>query len=160
MSATLLLQLAATILVVSAVLAAVAVLTFAWSVAGARVLLVGSLVVTAAGVVLAGLAAAFGGLAAWAFLFACGSCSCSMTAARQLSARPPRWIHRFVIYAGYGATFASMGALGLWLESRAVPGRLAAGVLLGAYLIGSVCIFAAKTLSVRHAAKRGLQNHS
>ncbi len=154
------LQLAATILVVSAVLASFAVVALTWSVSGAKVLLIGSIAVAACGVLLAGLAAAYGGLAAWAFLFACGSCSCSMTAARHLSNRPARWIHRFVIYAGYGATFAAMGAAGLWLDSREVPGRLAASVLIGAYLIGSAGIFVAKTVTVRQAANRGLQNHS
>jgi hypothetical protein len=147
------LQLAATILVVSAVLASAAIVSFSWSVAGAKVLLVCSIAVAAGGVLLAGVGALHGGVAAWAFLFACGSCSCSMTGVRHLFARPPRWIHRFVIYAGYGATFAAMGAAGLWLESRAASGRLAAGVFIGAYAIGSACILVAKTLTLRHAAK-------
>ena len=152
---TLMLQLAATILVVSAVLAAVAVATFSWSVASAKVLLIASIAVAAGGVLLAGVGALHGGVAAWAFLFACGSCSCSMTGVRHLFTRPTRWIQRFVIYAGYGATFAAMGAAGLWLDSQAASGRLAAGVFIGAYLIGSACIFVVKTLTVRHAEKRG-----
>ncbi len=154
------LELAATILVAAALLAGVAVVAFAWSVTGAKVLLFGSIAVAAGGVILAGVAAAYGGVAAWAFVFACGSCSCSITAARHLSFRPPRWVHRFVIYAGYGATFAAMGAAGLWLDSREATGRVAACVFVGAYLIGSACIFAAKTVTVRWAAKQDFQNHS
>jgi hypothetical protein len=98
------------------------------------------------------LAAGHSGVTAWAFLFACAACGCHANAARYLFLRPARWIHRFVIYAGYGATFAGMGAAGLWLESRAASGWLAALVFIGVYVIGSAGIFLAKTLTVRRTA--------
>ena len=154
------LQLAAVILLVSGLLSAAAVATLSRSVATAKLLLPCAIVVATLGMLAVGLVGEPGGLRAWAFLFACGASGCCSIAARNLFARPTRWVHRFVIYAGYGAAFAGMGAAGLWLESRAVSGRLAAGVFLGAYVLGSACIFLAKTLTVRLAAKTMPEYHA
>jgi hypothetical protein len=93
------------------------------------------------------------GVANWAFLFACGACGCGAVAVRNLDRRPIRWIHRFVIYAGYAATFAAMGAAGLALHVQDAGEKLAAAVFILIYVAGSLCIFVAKTLTVRRARK-------
>jgi hypothetical protein len=93
------------------------------------------------------------GVGNWAFLFACGACGCGVVALRNLDRRLTRWIHRFVIYAGYTATFAAMGAAGLVLHARDTGGKLAAAAFVLIYIAGSLCIFVAKTLTVRCAQK-------
>jgi hypothetical protein len=154
------LQLAAIALVASGLLSAAAVVSFSWSVAMAKSLLPCAIAAAAVGAMAAVLAGGLGGVAAWAFFFACAACGCDATAARNLFTRPPRWVHRFVIYAGYGATFAAMGAAGLWLETWAVSGRLAAAFFVGAYVVGSAGIFLAKTLTVRLIAKTMPEYHA
>ena len=156
------LQLAAITLVVSTLLSAASVASFArsCSIVTAKRLLLCAMVAVAIGVLAVSFSGVQSGVMAWTFLFACGSCGCCGNAMRNLSARPPRWVHRFVIYAGYGATFAGMGAAGLWLESRAVSGWLAVGVFLGAYVLGSVCIFLAKTLTIRRTARTMPEYHA
>jgi hypothetical protein len=84
---------------------------------------------------------------------ACRSCRCSLNAVRNLFGRPIRWIHRFTIYSGCGATFAAMGAVGLELQTRGAAGRWATAAFIGTYVIGSAGIFPAKTLAVRRAVK-------
>ena len=134
------LQLAVIALVVSGLLSAAAVVFFAWSVVTARFLLPCASVVAMLGAMAVGLAGGPSGVRAW-LLAACGAFGCDTNAARNLIARPARWVHRFVIYAGYGATFAGMGVASLWLQYRAVSGWLAIGVFVGAYAVGSVFIF-------------------
>ena len=46
-----------------------------------------------------------------------------------------------------------MAAAGLWLESRAVSGWLAVGFFVVVYALGSVCIFLAKTVTLRLTAE-------
>ncbi len=92
-----------------------------------------------------------GGVGNWAFLFACGACGCGVVALRNLDRRLTRWIHRFVIYAGYTATSAAMGAAGLVLHAREAGGKLAAAAFVLIYIAGSLGIFVAKTLTVRSA---------
>jgi len=146
-------------LVVSALLSAAALLSFSWSITTAKAVLPCAVVAASIGALGAsGLAAKpQGGLAVWAFLFACGSCGSSVNAARNLFTRPVRWVHRFAIYSGYGATFAAMGALALCLQTRAASGHFAVIACIAAYVIGSTCIFLAKTLTARRAAKTMLE---
>jgi len=87
------------------------------------------------------------------FLFACACCGSGLNAIRNLFLRPIRWIHRFTIYSGYGATFAVMGAAALCLQVRPASNRMAAIALIAVYLVGSACIFLAKTFTVRRAIK-------
>ena len=93
------------------------------------------------------------GVGNWAFLFACGACGCGVVSLRILDRRLTRWIHRFVIYAGYTATFAAMGVAGLMLHARDAGGKLAAAAFVVIYVAGSICIFVAKTLTVRSVRK-------
>jgi hypothetical protein len=99
------------------------------------------------------LAGELGGVRNWSFLFACGACGCGIVALRNLDHRLTRWIHRFVIYAGYAATLAAMGAAGLVLHARDAGGKLAATAFVLTYVAGSLCIFVAKTLTIRSARK-------
>lgn len=144
-------QLPGIVLGASALLSAAAILAFRWSVAMARLLLLGAVFAAAAGALAIALANLHGGALAWAFLFAGGAFGCSGHAAHNLVRRPTRWVHRFVIYAGYGATFATMAVVGLWLAARGSSGWLIAGAFFGVYVVGSACIFLAKTLTVRFA---------
>jgi hypothetical protein len=140
-------------LAVSALLAAGSILSFSWSVTASKAMLPGALVTAGLGALgVSGAAAqAQSGLAAWAFLFACASCGCSLNAIRKLYFRPIRWIHRFTIYSGYGATFAAMGVVALELRVRGVSGWWAAAALIGSYTISSAGILLAKTLTARRA---------
>jgi hypothetical protein len=142
-------------LVASAMLSAVAIFCFAWSMPAAKVVLPLALLAAGFGALGAsGVAAApQSGFAAWSFLFACASCGSGLNAIRNLFFRPIRWIHRFTIYSGYGATFAAMGAAALCMQVRAASNRTTAVALLAVYLIGSACIFLAKTFTVRRAIK-------
>ena len=147
-------QLPATaVLTLSALLSAAAIVGFSWSITAARVILPCALVVAGLGAFGAPSLAAVsrGGLAVWAFLFACASCGSSLNGMRNLSFRPSRWVHRFVIYSGYGGTFATMAAAALGLQVRGVSGRIAVAVFIATYVLGSTCIFVAKTLTVRRA---------
>jgi hypothetical protein len=145
-------RVAVSALAASGLLSSLAVAAFAWSTGAARALLITATLLSAvAGVAAA--AAGHGALAAAAFVLAWAACGSNVNAARQLLAHPARWIHRFVIYAGYGATFAAMAAASLWLDARGAAGWPAAGLLGGAWAIGSTCIFAAKTLTVRRASR-------
>jgi hypothetical protein len=151
---------AITLLIVSGLLSAAAIAAFSWSVATARVVLPCAIVAATMGLLVVGLDGGFSALKLWAFVFTFGSCGCNWNAARNLFARPTRWIHRFVIYAGYGTTFTGMGAAALWLESRVVSGWLAIGVLIAIYVLGSVGIFLAKTVTLRHIAKTMPEYHA
>jgi hypothetical protein len=148
------LQFAEIALVLSGLLSAGAVLSFSWSVGSARALLPCAIAVAGIGALAAGgLAAGQNGFAAWAFLFACAACGCGVNAANNLFRQPMRWVHRFVIYAGYGATFAGMGAVALRLGTWDASARLATAVFVGAYVAGSAGIFIAKTLTIRFTTK-------
>ena len=142
-------------LVASATLSVVAIFCFAWSMPAARVLLPFAVIAAGFGVFGASRIAATpqSGFAAWAFLFACACCGSGLNAIRNLFFRPVRWIHRFTIYSGYGATFAAMGAAALYLQVRAASNRMAAIALVAVYLVGSACIFLAKTFTARRAIK-------
>lgn len=96
----------------------------------------------------------------WAFVFACGACGCYGNGARNLFVRPPRWIHRFVIYAGYGTTFTGMGAAALCLQSPAVSRWLTVAFLIMVYALGSLGIFLAKALTLRKIAKSMPEYHA
>src|SRR5450432_1547237 len=81
----------------------------------------------------------------WAFLFALAACGCCLGGAKFLFLRGERWVHRFVIYTGYGATFAVMGAASLR--------GYGVFALTGVWVLGSAGIFATKSLTVRWAVK-------
>jgi hypothetical protein len=153
------LELATLALVAAGVLSAAAVASFVRFAPTARHLLRSALVVAIVGTMAAVLGGHPSALRAWTLLFAAGACGCFVTAARNLLAQPARWVHRFVIYAGYGATFALMGAGGLWLETRAIAGWPAAGMLVGVYAVGAAAIFLAKTLIVRRTAQTMPEYH-
>lgn len=89
----------------------------------------------------------------WAFLFAAASAGCAASAGIRLFLRATRWIHRFVIYAGYAAVFAAMGIVALCLSSGNLSAMIATIALLLVYLLGSAGIFLAKTLTLRIAAR-------
>ena len=147
------LQVAGIALLVSILFSAAAIVSFSRSTAAARWLMICANGAAILGVLELVLTHELNGVAECAFLFACGACGCGVVAVRKLSQRSERRVHRFVIYAGYAATFAAMGTAGLWLTARAASGKLAAAVFIGVYLAGSVCVFLAKTLTVRIAAK-------
>jgi hypothetical protein len=153
-------EIAAISLAVAGLLSVAAVVSCSWSVVAATSLLRWAIALAAGGALAVVLAGGHGRLAGWAFLFACGSCSWCVNAARKLFDRSARWVHRFVIYAGYGATFATMGAAGLWLEVWAASGRVAAGVFIGTYIVGSAFIFLAKTRILRLTAKSMPEYHA
>ena len=131
-----------------------AVISFAWSFAAARLLLLFATVAAAVGALEIAMTIPMDGLATWAILFASGAFSCSAIALRNLKDRPTRWVHRFVIYAGYAATFAVMAIAGLMLDARDSSGILATTALVGLYAAGSGGIFLAKTMIVRTMIKR------
>jgi hypothetical protein len=143
---------AAIALVAAATLPWAAVGIFRWSVRAARMILN----IAAVTVVLGGLTTAAVGrsaLTVCVLIFSWAGCACCVIAVRHLRDRSERWIHRFVIYAGYGATFAAMSAASVGLSQRPSAPWLAAVVLVGAWVLGSVCVFVAKTLTVRLVAK-------
>lgn len=146
-------QLAAACLVASALPAAAAVGGFFRSSATAERLLLASMVAAAAGATLVAVADVGGYLPAWAFLPACASFGCGANAGRHLFAKRGRWVHRFVIYAGYGATFAATAALAVLLTPRPPSGRAAAAILIGAFVLGSVGVFLAKTFTLKRLAR-------
>ncbi len=144
----------ATILQVLAILFSVAaIVTLSRWAAVAKWLMILASGAAVLGVLEVVLANELGGVGNWAFLFACGACGCGVVALRNLNRRLTRWIHRFVIYAGYTATFAAMAAAGLVLHARDAGGKLAAAAFVLVYVAGSVCIFVAKTMTVRSARK-------
>jgi hypothetical protein len=147
-------QVATGILAICFLLSAAAVISFSWSFAGARLLLLFANVAAAVGALEIAMTIQMDGLATWAILFAGGAFSCGTIAMRNLKDRPIRWVHRFVIYAGYAATFAAMAIAAVWLDARDSSGALAAAALFGIYAAGSGCIFVAKTLIVRSMFKR------
>jgi hypothetical protein len=140
-------------LVGSALLSMAAILCVSRSVATSRFLLPIALAATVIGTPAIAMAGSQGAPATWAFFFACGASGCTANAARNLNSLRGRWVHRSVIYAGYGATFAAMGVAGLWLARREASGGLAAAVFIGVFAVGSAGIFLAKTLTVRHAIR-------
>jgi hypothetical protein len=153
-------QVAGVALVISGVLSAGAIVSFPWSVSTSRLLSPAALACAGFAVVPAGLSGVHSALAAWTIFFALGACGCYATGIRNLFSRPARWIHRFVIYTGYGSTFAGMAAISLWLAANATSGWLAAGALICAYMAGSACIFLAKTVIVRLIAGSTPEYHT
>ena len=135
----------------SAVLSLGAVLAFAWSAGRARLMLTSAGAASVAGGAL-GLVSARDALTLLALAAAWVAYGCDATACRLLRDQGQRWIHRFAIYAGYGATFAIMAAACLWLDGRA-GGWTVPAVLVGLWLLGSGCTFAVKTAAVRFASK-------
>jgi hypothetical protein len=146
-------RLAAVALATSGVLSALAILAFSWSIAAARALMPLALIAAALGALASGLALTHAPTAAWAIVFSAAAGGSLLNGRRQLIDRPARWIHRFVIYTGYGMTLAAMGAAALWLAGRAASAWMTLGVFAAAYAIGSACIFLAKTLIVKRAVK-------
>jgi hypothetical protein len=154
------LQVAAIVLAVSVALAIAAIVSFSLSRAAARWLMLlanGAAILSALEMVLGN---DLDGVGNWSLVFACGACGCGVVAVRNLDHRATRWVHRFVIYAGYAATFAAMGCAALWLYVQDAPGGLAAAVFFGVYLAGSVCTFVAKTLTVRITRKTMPEYHA
>jgi hypothetical protein len=147
-------QIATGILAICFLLCAAAVISFSWSFAAARLLLSFANVAAAVGALEIAMTIQMDGLATWAILFAGGAFSCGAIALRNLKDRPARWVHRFVIYDGYAATFASMAIAALLLDARDSTGERATAALIGIYVAGSGCIFLAKTLIVRAMVKR------
>ena len=145
---------AAIFLVICGLLAIAAIFSFPWSLRTARFLLLTGNVAAAVGALEIVLTTPIDGLATWAVLFASGAFSCGTIAMRQLKDRPIRWVHRYVIYAGYAATLAAMANAAVWLHARDSTSLVATGILLGIYLAGSAVIFVAKTLIVRVMVKR------
>jgi hypothetical protein len=141
-------------LVLSLLLAAASIGAFPWKFLAARLLLLCANALAAVGALEVAMTTPIEGLATWAILFAGGAFSCGTIALRQLKGRPIRWVHRYVIYAGYAATFAAMAIAALWLHARDATRAVGIGVLFGIYLAGSACIFIAKTLIVRSMIKR------
>src|SRR6186997_1596316 len=111
-------------LLASATLPWAAVVAFRWSPSAARFLLSAATLTALLGA-LAGAVSGRGVVAASSLGLLCAGLGCNLIGARQLVGQPPRWIHRFVIYAGYGATFGAMAAAGLWLERRTASPTLA-----------------------------------
>jgi hypothetical protein len=143
------LQIAGIVLTLSIALSAAAIVSVSRSTAAAKWLMLlanGASVLGALEMVLGN---ELDGIGNWSFLFACGACGCGVIAVRNLDRRSTRWVHRFVIYAGYAANFAAMGIAGLSLSARDSSGKLAAAVFIGIYVAGLPCIFLAKTLTVR-----------
>jgi hypothetical protein len=147
-------------LVISILLSAAAILCFSRSLGAAKLLMLFANVATCVAAFEVVLAGELHGIGDWAFLFACGAFGCGVVAVRKLRERSTRWVHRFVIYAGYAATFAAMGITGLWLHEGAASGKLAAAVLSGVYAAGSLGIFAAKTLTVRNTKETMPEYHA
>ncbi len=87
----------------------------------------------------------------WAIFFAMAGIGCMGNGFRHLKTRTGRWVHRFVIYDGYGAVLAIMTAFSLWAGGRAFPGWLVTTLLVGLYVAGSTAIFLAKTVNVSAA---------
>ncbi|HEX7158583.1 MAG TPA: hypothetical protein VF214_06200 [Edaphobacter sp.] len=146
------LNLALMLLALSVALEGLSVASFSRSIPASKLLLLCATAVIAGGA-LASASTGTRGWASWAFLFACGAFGCSAIALRNLFSRPERWVHRFVIYAGYAATLASMAAAALWLQLRSSSGRAAIVVFAAVYVLGSMCVFIAKSLTVKFAVK-------
>jgi hypothetical protein len=121
----------------AALLTCFAIVCLPWSSMAAKVALVAAICASIASLASAG--------QGWAFLFAIAACGCCLAGAWFLFFHTERWVHRFVIYAGYGTTFAAMSAASLrgW-------GIFA---LAGIWVVGSGAIFSAKSLTVRWAVK-------
>jgi hypothetical protein len=135
-------------------LCAAGVVSFSWSFAAARLLLLLAIVAAAVAALEIAMTIPMQGLVTWAILFASGAFSCGTIALRNLKDRPTRWVHRFVIYDGYAATFAAMAIAAVWLDERDSSVKLATVALIGIYVAGSGCIFIAKTLIVRTMVRR------
>ena len=111
----------ATILLVTCCsLCVAAVISFSWSFAAAKLLLLFANIAAAVGALEIAMTIPLNGLATWAILFASGAFSCGAIALRNLKDHPTRWVHRFVIYAGYAATFAAMSISALWCSMRVI----------------------------------------
>jgi hypothetical protein len=114
----------------------------------ARWLVIAAILATAASLGLVFLNQPKTALQFWTVIFALGGIGCLGNGFRHLKARTGRWVHRFVIYNGYGAVFAAMAAFALWAGGKAVPGWLVTALLVGLYFAGSTAIFLAKTATV------------
>jgi hypothetical protein len=142
-------QVATILLVICIVLCSASVISFSWSFAASRVLLLCANVAAAVGALEIALTTQLGGLATWAILFASGAFSCGVVATRQLKDRSSRWVHRYVIYAGFAATFTAMAIAALWLHEWSLDRLLAQTVLIVTYVVGCGCIIVAKGLIVQ-----------
>jgi hypothetical protein len=64
----------------------------------------------------------------------------------------PRWVHRFVIYSGYSATYGTLATLAQVLARRfqaGVPWSRIGLLFLAIFVAGSVCIYVLKEQTVR-----------
>jgi hypothetical protein len=142
------------VLAICFLLCAVAVILFSWSIRAAKLLLLMAIAAAAVAALEIAMTVPSDGLTTCAILFAGGAFSCASIAFRNVKDRPARWVHRFVIYGGYAATFAAMAIAALLLGARDSSGKLAAAVFFGVYMLGSGSIFLAKTLIVLAMVKR------
>ncbi len=137
------------------VLAGGAIAVFTWSAVTSKVFLMAAIVAAVIGAVFNAAADQQGAAAAtiwgWGFVFC--TCACCVIAGVYLKGRLARWMHRFVIYSGFAATFSAMAAAGFWMGSRGTPGYWVVGIFIGIYVVGSACIFAVKTLTIRRVAR-------
>jgi uncharacterized membrane protein YjjB (DUF3815 family) len=117
----------------------------------ARRLVIAAILATAASLGLVVLSQPKNALQFWAVIFAMAGIGCMGNGFRHLQARTGRWVHRFVIYDGYGTVLAAMAAFSLWAGGKAFPGWQVIATLIGLYLVGSTAIFLAKTVNVRAA---------
>ena len=154
------LQVAGIVLALTVALAAAAIASFSQSRRAAKWLMLLANGTSTLGALVMALGNELVGVGNWSLVFACGACGCGVVAVRNLDHRATRWVHRFVIYAGYAATFAAMGCAGLWLYERDVSGKLAAAIFIGIFIAGSVCTFLAKTLTVRITRKTMPEYHA
>ena len=139
----------------SGVLAGGAVAVFTRSAGTSNVLLMAAIVAAAISVVFDASATdmhlAIASVWGWGFVVC--ACACCVIAGVYLKGHLARWVHRFLIYSGFAATFSAMAAAGFWMGSRGMPGHKVAGIFIGIYVVGSACIFAAKTVVIRRVAK-------
>lgn len=138
------------VFVLASVLACSAIAAFPWSNVLAKLLVTASALTSA---IAAATADGRVDSGTWAFLFASISCVSCLVAAAMIFGRLTRWIHRFAIYTGYGATFSAMGAMALLPGLREAGAMSFTAALITTWIIGSAGIFAAKTLLIRYAAK-------
>jgi len=93
------------------------------------------------------------GFGSIAVVLAIGALGCSVNALRTLVIHSVRWVHRFVIYTGYGATLSAMAVVGLGLAQHTVSALSAAGALRSVFFFGSAAIFIAKIITLKRTAR-------
>jgi peptidoglycan/LPS O-acetylase OafA/YrhL len=134
-----------------ALLAVAAIAIFLRKGTVARWLVIGAVLATTASLGLVFLNQPKNALQFWAVIFAMAGIGCLGNGFRHLKTRTGRWVHRFVIYDGYGAVLVVMAAFSLLAGGKAFPGWQVTAMLVGLYVAGSTAIFLAKSVNVRAA---------